>query len=131
MAKMIHSMIRVRDEAASLAFYETAFGLRPAARFPFDGFTLIYLRDPEGTFELELTVNNDRTTPYQIGDGYGHLALSVTGIEAEHARATEAGLAPTSLKALMHNNQPLARFFFLTDPDGYKIEVLERCGRYL
>ena len=55
MAKAVHSMIRVLDERRSLAFYKTAFGLTPADRIDFDSFTLIYLRTPETTFELELT----------------------------------------------------------------------------
>ncbi len=55
MAKVIHSMIRVRDLDASMKFYDQAFGLKPADRFDFDGFTLVYLRNPENDFEIELT----------------------------------------------------------------------------
>ncbi len=129
--KMIHSMIRVRDEEASLAYYRDALGLSVAGRFPFDGFTLLYLRGADGTFELELTVNEGRSEPYAIGEGYGHLAVSVADLEAEHARCSRLDLAPTPIKALEHGGVPLARFFFLTDPDGYRIEVLQRAGRYL
>ncbi|MCA3454672.1 MAG: VOC family protein, partial [Rhodobacter sp.] len=57
MAKAIHAMIRVLDEARSIAFYRQAFGLTVAERLDFDSFTLIYLSNPETTFELELTVN--------------------------------------------------------------------------
>ncbi|MFN7104540.1 MAG: VOC family protein, partial [Pseudorhizobium sp.] len=71
MAKLIHSMIRVLDERRSLDFYEKAFGLTVAERVPFDGFTLIYLSNPETDFELELTVNSTREQPYDLGDGYG------------------------------------------------------------
>ncbi len=131
MAKAIHSMIRVLDEARSLAFYQTAFGLTVADRIEFDGFILIYLSNPEPPFELELTVNKGETAPYDLGNGYGHIAFSTDDLEAEHARLTEAGLAPGDIKALSHQGQPLARFFFLTDPDGYKIELLQRAGRYL
>jgi lactoylglutathione lyase len=127
---MIHSMIRVADEQRSVAFYAAAFGLRVADRYPFDGFTLIYLRDAEGEFELELTVN-ERKRDYALGDGYGHLAVSVADLEETHARLTEAGLSPTALKSLDHGGTTLARFCFVTDPDGYKIEVLQRGGRYL
>ena len=67
MAKAIHSMIRVLDEARSLAFYDTAFGLKVADRLDFDSFTLIYLSNAESTFELELTVNKGRTEPYDSG----------------------------------------------------------------
>ncbi|MFD1331489.1 VOC family protein [Methylopila musalis] len=131
MAKTIHSMIRVRDEARSLAFYAEAFGLSVADRYPFDGFTLIYLSNPESDFELELTVNDGRDTPYDLGDGYGHLAVSVEDVAAEHARFEAAGLAPGGLKNFEREGKPFARFFFVTDPDGYKIEVLQRGGRFL
>lgn len=131
MSKMIHSMIRVRDEQVSLSFYEAALGLAVRDRYAMDGFTLIYLRDAEGTFELELTVNDDQPGPYALGNGYGHLAISVDALEAEHARMEAAGLGPTPLKSLAHQGETLARFFFLTDPDGYKIEILQRGGRYL
>lgn len=57
MAKMIHSMIRVLDEARSVDFYNKAFGLEVADRIAFETFTLIYLRNAETGFELELTVN--------------------------------------------------------------------------
>lgn len=131
MAKAIHTMIRVLDEARSLAFYEKAFGLTVADRLDFETFTLIYLSNPETTFELELTVNKGRTEPYQLGDGYGHLAFSVTDVAAEHARLTEAGLAPRKLVDFAPAGKVIARFFFIADPDGYQIEVLQRDGRYL
>ena len=130
MAKLIHGMIRVLDEARSLRFYETALGLAVADRFDFDGFTLIYLRNPQADFELELTVNKGRTEPYDLGDGYGHLAVAVADLEAEHARLVAAGIAPRPIKEMMREGALLARFFFIEDPDGYKIEVLQSHGRY-
>ena len=131
MSKMIHSMIRVRDEAASIAFYETALGFSVRDRYAMDGFTLIYLRDAESTFELELTVNEGATEPYSPGNGYGHLAVSVEALDTEHARLDAAGFHPTACRTLAHQGVPLARFFFLTDPDGYRIEMLQRGDRYL
>ncbi|MEL6774505.1 MAG: VOC family protein, partial [Pseudomonadota bacterium] len=74
MAKAIHSMIRVLDEARSVDFYEKAFGLTVAERMDFPKFTLIYLRNPENDFELELTVNKGQTEAYDLGNGYGHMA---------------------------------------------------------
>jgi catechol 2,3-dioxygenase-like lactoylglutathione lyase family enzyme len=64
MAKPIHSMIRVLDEARSLEFYRRAFGMRIAERLAFDSFTLVYLVAEGSSFELELTINHDRTEPY-------------------------------------------------------------------
>ena len=131
MAKMIHSMIRVFDEARSLAFYQAAFGLRVADRLDFPAFSLIYLSNDESTFELELTVNKDRAEPYALGDGCGHLAVSVADVTAEHARLEAAGLAPRKLVDFAPGGEVIARFFFIADPDGYQIEVLQRGGRFL
>ena len=131
MAKVIHSMIRVLDEARSLAFYDTAFGLKVAERLDFETFTLIYLSNAEQTFEVELTTNKGRTEPYNLGDGYGHLAVSVDDVNAEHERLTAAGLAPRKLVDFAPAGSVIARFFFIADPDGYQIEVLQRGGRYL
>lgn len=130
MAKAIHSMIRVLDEQRALEFYNKAFGLDVAERLAFDGFTLVYLSNPESEFEVELTINHDRAEPYGLGDGYGHLAVSVDDLEAEHARLTQLGLNPQPIKEFMHQGRLLATFFFVQDPDGYKIEVLQRGGRY-
>ena len=130
MAKTIHSMIRVLDEARAVNFYETAFGLRVADRLDFDSFTLIYMSNDESSFELELTVNKGRTEPYTLGDGYGHLAVSVDDVEAEHARLSAAGLAPRNLVDFKNNGVTVAKFFFIADPDGYQIEVLQRGGRF-
>ncbi len=130
MAKPVHSMIRVFDEAKSLDFYQRAFGLEVADRLKFDDFALIYLRNPSSPFEVELTVNFDRKEPYTLGDGYGHLAVVVDNLEAEHARFEREKLSPGPLRDFKHNGKTLARFFFVTDPDGYRIEVIEKGGRY-
>lgn len=130
MAKSIHSMIRVLEEERSVAFYRQAFGLEIADRMDFPDFTLIYLSNPETEFELELTVNKGRTEPYDLGDGYGHLAVSVADLSAEHARFEAEGLNPRKLVEFAPAGELVARFFFVADPDGYQIEVLERGGRF-
>ena len=130
MAQMIHSMIRVLDEERSRAFYETAFGLTVADRLDFDDFTLVYLSNAETGFELELTVNKGQTEPYDLGDGYGHLAVSVSDLDAEHARFQSEGLEPRKIVEFAPGGEKIARFFFVADPDGYQIEVLERSGRF-
>ena len=88
MAKPIHMMVRVKDEARSVDFYRKAFGLEIAERVDFPDFTLIYMRPPQGDFEVELTVNKGRTEPYNLGDGYGHMAFVTDDLEAERARMT-------------------------------------------
>ncbi|RAI04288.1 lactoylglutathione lyase [Acuticoccus sediminis] len=130
MAKAIHSMIRVLDEKRSLDFYEKAFGLTIADRLDFENFTLIYLRNPENDFELELTVNKGQSEPYDLGNGYGHLAFAVDDLAAEHARFTAAGFEPRKMVDFAPGGEVIARFFFVADPDGYQIEVLQRAGRY-
>ncbi len=130
MAKNIHSMIRVLNEARSVAFYEMAFGLTVADRLDFPDFTLVYLSNAESQFELELTINKDRKDPYDLGDGYGHLAVSVDDLASEHARFEAAGLAPRKLVEFAPAGELVGRFFFVADPDGYQIEVLERSGRF-
>ncbi|TXM65313.1 lactoylglutathione lyase [Methylobacterium sp. WL103] len=130
MAKPVHAMIRVRDETRSVAYYETAFGLGVSDRFDFPDFTLVYMRAPDSPFEIELTVNKDRTKAYDLGDGYGHVAVVVEDLAAEHARFTREGLPATDVKTLKHGDAELGTFFFATDPDGYKIEVIQRGGRF-
>jgi lactoylglutathione lyase len=130
MAKPIHMMIRVMDEAKSVAFYDKAFGLKIKDRFDFDSFTLVYLKNAENDFEVELTVNHGRSEPYTHGTGYGHIALSTDDLAREHQRLSDAGLAPTPVKEFFRDGKLLAKFFFLQDPDGYKIEMLQRHGRY-
>lgn len=130
MAKVIHTMIRVLDETRSVAFYRRCFGLEVADRLDFEDFTLIYLSNPESATELELTVNKGRTAPYDLGDGYGHVAFSVEDVDALHARLTEDGFAPRKLVDFAPGGEVIARFFFIADPDGYQIEVLQRGGRF-
>ena len=130
MAKAIHTMLRVLDEAKSVDFYNKAFGLDVADRFPFDGFTLVYLRNAEADFEIELTVNHERSEPYGHGDGYGHLAVAVDDVESEHGRMSELGLEPNDVKEFHRDGALMAKFFFVQDPDGYKIEVLQKHGRF-
>ncbi|THK39373.1 lactoylglutathione lyase [Ensifer sp. MPMI2T] len=130
MAKAIHSMIRVIDEDRSVDFYRRAFGLDIAERLEFETFTLVYLSNAESPFELELTINKGRAEPYAQGDGYGHLAFSVADLDAEHTRLTQAGFNPNKIVEFNRDGALLARFFFITDPDGYKIEVLQRHGWY-
>ena len=130
MAKPVHSMIRVLDEARSLDFYSRAFDLQIADRLGFEDFALVYLRHASSPFELELTVNFDRKEPYVPGDGYGHLAVVVDNLDAEHARFEREKLSPGPLRDFKHDGKTFARFFFVSDPDGYKIEVIQKGGRF-
>ncbi|SFI63218.1 VOC family protein [Celeribacter neptunius] len=131
MAKAIHSCIRVLNPDHSIAFYEKAFGLSVKDHLDFEGFALIYMSNAESDFELELTVNKDRAAPYELGDGYGHFAVSVENLEEAHACMEKEGLEPGKIVEFAPGGTLLAKFFFISDPDGYKIEVIERGGRFL
>ncbi len=123
-------MFRVLDEVRSVDFYKKAFGLEVSERLDFDSFTLVYLKNSSADFEIELTVNKGREEPYDLGDGYGHVAFCVEDLDSEHARFEAEGLSPRKIVEFERDGALLARFFFVQDPDGYQIEVLQRHGRY-
>ncbi|MEM1276989.1 MAG: VOC family protein [Pseudomonadota bacterium] len=130
MTKLVHSMIRVLDEDVSVQFYRDNFGLEVVDRLDFESFTLIYMALPTSDFELELTINKGRDTPYDLGDGYGHLAVVVDDLEAAHATAENAKSSPGKIIDFRPDGERIARFFFIKDPDGYQIEVIEKGGRF-
>lgn len=130
MAKAIHMMIRVVEEKRAVDFYTRAFDLSIAERLEFDSFTLVYLRNAEADFEVELTINHGRSEPYPHGEAYGHIAFVVDDLATEHSRFVTAGFNPNPIKEFMREGKLLAKFFFVQDPDGYKIEVLQKHGRY-
>ena len=131
MSKIIHSMLRVLDLEKSLKFYADCFDLHPSHRLDFPSFSLVYLRNAENDAEIELTWNRDRTEPYTHGDGYGHVGVCVPDVAADKARLTGLGYSPLDIKEFKADDGSLiARYFFIQDPDGYKVEVLERHGHY-
>jgi lactoylglutathione lyase len=123
---LIHTMIRVLDEERSLAFYRgLGFEERGRRRVGNDTATVIFLGLPGDGARLELTLNDGRTEPYEIGEGYGHIALTVhDGMDAELARLAEHGIAPERPPYAPYPGGP--KICFVRDPDGYRIEMLER-----
>jgi lactoylglutathione lyase len=121
--KMLHTCIRVMDLEKSLKFYQDALGLVEAKRldYPEDEFTLVYLSDKTGQYELELTYNYNPEKPYVIGNGFSHIAVAVDDLEGSRKRHQEMGYKVTDLMGLP-GEAPM--FYFVTDPDGYEIEVL-------
>ncbi|TAL81562.1 MAG: lactoylglutathione lyase [Candidimonas sp.] len=130
MAKLIHTMVRVGDLPRSVNFYSDAFGLNETHRLDFPTFTLVYLGNEASQAELELTFNKNQEAPYVHGTAYGHVAFAQADLDRSHARMVAAGYAPTPIKQLEQDGVVLARFFFMSDPDGYKIEVLQEAGHY-
>lgn len=124
--KFLHTCIRVKDLDASLEFYTKALGFYEAERldYPDYEFTLVYLEFEEGGYQLELTYNYDQEEPYDLGNGYGHIALGVDDLEAFQQDLIEAGYEEQVGK-IMELSDGAARYFFVTDPDGYKIEIIQ------
>ena len=117
-----HTCIRVKDLEASILFYREALGYEITREKDHseNGFKLVYMALPGDNSELELTYNIGHDA-YEIGDGYGHVAVLADDLEAEHARIKAAGYPVTELKGLPGE---ATRYFFATDPDGYKTEVI-------
>ena len=130
MAKIVHSMIRVLDLERSLKFYDDVLGLHESHRFEFPDFALVYLRNAENDCEIELTLNKGQAEPYTHGSGYGHVGVVVSDAAVTHGALVAKGYEPAPVKEFKRGDELLARFFFIQDPDGYKIEMLERHGHY-
>lgn len=125
--RFLHTMIRVGDLGASIRFYTEVLGMTLLRQKDYPGgrFTLAFLGyGPEETHPaIELTHNWD-TDHYELGDGYGHIALGVEDIYATCDKIREAGGQITREPGPMkHGSTVIA---FITDPDGYKIELIER-----
>ncbi len=125
--KILHTCIRVMDLEKSLKFYKEALGFveRERKDFPENKFTLVFLADPVGQVEIELTYNYNREQAYDLGNGFGHIAVGVADLEGSQKRHQEMGYEVTDLKGLP-GSPP--RYYFVTDPDGYKIEVIRSGG---
>lgn len=121
--KMLHTCIRVMDLEKSLKFYKEALGLVETSRkdFPEHEFSLVYLSDESGIYELELTYNYNPEKPYELGNGFSHIAVAAEDLEAARDKHIEMGYEVTPLKGLP-GEQP--HYYFVTDPDGYKVEVI-------
>lgn len=119
---MAHTCYRVKDLEKSLDFYQKAFDFSVSRThdFPEHKFTLAYLTLPGTNYELELTYNYDHGS-YEIGDGYGHIAIAVDDVVALHQKHSELGFTVTELKGLPGK---APSYYFIFDPDGYKIEII-------
>jgi len=125
--RIIHTMLRVRDLTASTAFYTEVLGMTILRQqdYPDGKFTLAFLGyGPETeTAVIELTYNWD-TDHYDIGTGFGHIAIEVSDIYAVCGTiATKGGKIVRQPGPMKHGSTVIA---FVEDPDGYKIELIER-----
>lgn len=116
--KMVHENYNVKDLGVSLEFYEKALGLTEKRRKEAaDGsFVIVYVGNPESTFELELTWLHDHPEAYDLGECEFHLAFAADDFEAAHARHAEMG-------CICFEN-PAMGIYFIEDPDGYWLEIV-------
>ena len=130
--RMLHTMIRVGDLEKSVAFYTDVLGMQLLRRKDYASgrFTLAFLGygDEKEHTVLELTHNWD-TEHYDLGNGYGHIALGVQDIQATCAGiADRGGRLVREPGPMKHGSTVIA---FLEDPDGYKVELIELPARPL
>lgn len=116
--KMIHENYNVADLDKSLKFYDEALGLKETRRKTAEdgSFIIVYVANEESDFELELTWLRDMDRPYDLGDCEFHLAFSVNDYEAAHAKHEAMGCICFENKAM--------GIYFITDPDGYWLEII-------
>jgi lactoylglutathione lyase len=123
-ARFVHSCVRVRDIDASLAFYGR-LGFERRGRLSFASAYNVYLGLPGGEDVLELTVNVGREEPYELGEGYNHMALVVDDLDALLAELVTAGIVPEK-PPYGPGGRDEYRICFVADPDGYRIELIDR-----
>lgn len=123
---LIHTCYRILEIDRSVAFYE-ALGFRETARVPIrDEAINVYmgLADDGPEARLELTYNIYRVEPYEIGTGYGHIAVSVSDLDATLMALAERGIEPERPPYTIGDDSSL--LCFVHDPDGYRVELIER-----
>lgn len=126
--RMLHTMIRVRDLDKSIDFYTRLLGMKLLRRkdYPTGEFTLAFVGygDEENSTVIELTYNWPQKEPYTIGSGFGHLAVGMPDIYGACERLAKEGVKiPRPPGPMKHGGSVIA---FIEDPDGYKIELIER-----
>ncbi len=117
-----HFNFNVLDLEKSLDFYDKALGLKPVRETARDGYKLVFLGDGKSGFTLELTCIHDRKNAYDLGEGEFHLAFESDSIAADYARHKEMGI-------VCQEQKPGHSFYFIEDPDGYWIEIIEKKER--
>jgi lactoylglutathione lyase len=125
---LIHTCYRITDIDRSVAFYE-ALGFEEKRRLPIrDEAINVFMGLPEDGPEprLELTYNIGRDEPYDLGTGYGHIAITAPDLDATLARLREQGIEPERPPYSVRDGG--SRLCFVRDPDGYRIELIERGG---
>ena len=121
--QLVHTCIRVRDLDAALRFYE-ALGFERRGRLNFASAYNVYLGLPGGGDVLELTVNVGRDEPYDLGEGYNHIAVTVDDLDGLLERLAQQGIEPEKPPYAPGGREEY-RICFVTDPDGYRVELID------
>lgn len=125
--RLMHTMLRVQNTEKSVAFYTEQLGMKVVRQsdYPSGRFTNTFLgyQDEDSGPVLELTHNWDRTTPYEMGEAYGHIAIGVDQLYAICDELRAAGVPITREPGPMKDSP--REIAFITDPDGYKIELIQ------
>lgn len=116
--RFVHANINVTDPERSVRFYEEALGMKVSrVKKADDGsFTLTYLTDSQGVFELELTWLRDKDGPYDLGDNESHLAFGVKDFEGAYAKHK-------AMDCICFENKAMG-IYFISDPDNYWLEIV-------
>ena len=121
----VHTCVRVRDPDASERFYGL-LGFERRGRLNFETAYNIYMGLPGDGDTLELTVNRDRDQPYDLGDGYNHMAMVVEDLDALLAQLSAEGIEPEKPPYSPGGREEIGRICFVQDPDGYRIELIDK-----
>jgi lactoylglutathione lyase len=122
--RFVHTCVRVLDPDKSVAFYE-ALGYERRGKLQFETAYNIYMGLPGEGDDLELTVNIGRDEPYDLGDGYNHIALTVDDLDAQLAELAKIGVEPEKPPFAPGGREEIGRIAFVADPDGYRIELID------
>jgi lactoylglutathione lyase len=121
---LIHTCYRILEVDRSVTFYE-ALGFEEKRRLPIREEAInVFMGLPDDGPELELTYNIGRSEPYEIGTGYGHVAITTEDLDGTLERLKEHGIEPERPPYTVRDGG--SRLCFVRDPDGYRIELIGR-----
>ena len=123
MSQLIHTCYRIGDIDRSVAFYEK-LGFEEVGRLPIrDEAINVFMGLPDDGARLELTYNHG-VDSYELGTGYNHIAVMIDDMDGTLARLAKAGIEPEKPPYTVREGG--SRLCFVRDPDGYRIELIER-----